>query len=275
MYNYLPWPSNMRTADHVLAMRIQEGAAGYGVYVMLLELLRDSESRQLVNNPKNLAFAINEPDTGLVQRVLSDYGLFSPGSDGTVFSPWLNQQLEEYDAKKAAAAEAGRRGAAKRYGRTIEKPKDSDSDPMATPLPPYKAPHGNNTNSMNKTDVTQSRSKLLGLTWEGMTGEDLFNLARGARSDIDDLTRQWVEGKQKELDRTKGRDKHNLRAVLEVADHFGLGQEVFIWLLKYTNMGEIDRPPLIKLLRIERECLESKFKPRFAAEYIICKLLES
>lgn len=275
MYNYLPWPSNMRTADHVLAMRIQEGAAGYGVYVMLLELLRDSESRQLVNNPKNLAFAINEPDTGLVQRVLSDYGLFSPGSDGTVFSPWLNQQLEEYDAKKKAASEAGRRGAAKRYGKAIEQPNGSDSDPMATPLPPHKQPYGNITNSMNKTDKTQSRSKLLGLTWEGMTGEDLFDLARGARSDIDDLTRQWVEGKQKELDRTKGRDKHNLRAVLEVADHFGLGQEVFIWLLKYTNMGEIDRPPLIKLLRIERECLESKFKPRFAAEYIICKLLES
>ena len=76
MYNYLPWPSNMRTADHVLAMRIQEGAAGYGIYVMLLELLRDSETRSLVMNPKNLAFAINEPDVSLVERVITQYGLF-------------------------------------------------------------------------------------------------------------------------------------------------------------------------------------------------------
>ena len=70
MYNYLPWPSNMRTADQVLSMRIQEGSAGYGVYVMLLELLRDAENRRLVFNPRHLAFAMNEPDVELGQRVV-------------------------------------------------------------------------------------------------------------------------------------------------------------------------------------------------------------
>lgn len=265
----------MRTADHVLACRIQEGSAGYGVYIMLLELLRDAESRSLVFNPSNLAFAINEPDVELVRRVCTEYGLFDLDDDNRLSSPWLEAQMAAYDDAKQAAREAGRRGAAKRYGKPVPAESTNDSLPITPLCPPPSVPHGNITNVINKTDSTNSRSKLLGLSWGDMTGEDLFNLARGARSEIDDMTRQWVEGKQTELNRTKGRDKHNLRAVLEVADHFGLGQEMFIWLLKYTNMGEVARPPIMKLLQIERECTETKFKPKYAAEYIICKLLES
>ena len=264
----------MRTADHVLACRIREGSAGYGVYIMLLELLRDAENRSLVFNPANLAFAINEPDIELVRRVCTEYSLFDLDADNRLSSPWLEAQMAAYDEAKQAAREAGKRGAAKRYGKAMPEESGKDSLPIAPLCPPPSVPHGNMTNIINKTDSTQSRSKLLGLSWGDMTGEDLFKLARGTRSDIDDLTRQWVEGKQKELDRTKGRDKHNLRAVLEVADNFGLGQEMFIWLLKFTNMGEVARPPIMKLLRIERECTETKFKPKYAAEYIICKLLE-
>lgn len=65
----------MRTEDNVLEMRMTEGSAGYGVYVMLLELLRDSEERRLKFNPYKLAFAINETDKELVERVISNYNL--------------------------------------------------------------------------------------------------------------------------------------------------------------------------------------------------------
>lgn len=264
----------MRTADHVLAMRIQEGSAGYGVYVMLLELLRDSENRRLVMNPANLAFAINEPDTALVSRVIQDYGLFETADDGTFSSTWLNSQLEEYDAKKAAAVEAGRRGAAKRYGKQVPAEGTDDRVPIGSPCPPLSVPHSNITQYNKTNDINQTKSKLLGLSWGDMTGEDLFKLARGARTDIDDITRQWCKGKQEEITRASGADKHNIGAVLDVVDFFGLSQEVFIWLLKYTNMGEIGRPPLMRLLKIQRECQETKFKPHYAAEYVICKLLE-
>lgn len=242
---------------------------------MLLELLRDAENRSLVFNPANLAFAINEPDIELVRRVCTEYSLFDLDADNRMSSPWLEAQMAAYDEAREAARAAGRRGAAKRYGKAVPDEGEKVSPPIAPLCPPPSVPHGNITNVINKTDSTNSRSKLLGLSWGDMTGEDLFKLARGARSDIDDITRQWCTGKQKELNASLGRDKHNLNAVLEVADHFHLGQEVFIWLLKYTNMGEIGRPPLMKLLRIERECTETKFKPKYAAEYIICKLLES
>lgn len=255
-------------------MRIREGAAGYGIYVMLLELLRDSEQRSLVINPRNLAFAINEPDIALVERVIRDYGLFDVTDEETFSSPWLDAQLAEYDAKKQAAAEAGRRGAAKRYGRPVPGAAADDGNPIGSPYPPLQVPHSNITKYNNTNEINQSKSKLLGLSWGDMTGEDLFNLARGARSDISDVTRQWCKGKQVELNRDRGRDTHNIGAVLDVADYFKLGEDVFIWLLKYTNLGEVSRPPLIKLLKLQRQAQETKFVPKYPAEYVITKLLE-
>lgn len=241
---------------------------------MLLELLRDAKDRRLVMNPANLAFAINEPDTGLVSRVIQDYGLFEASPDGTISSTWLEAQLKEYDDKKAAAVEAGRRGAAKRYGKQLPAEGANDREPIGTLYPPLQGAHSNITQYNKTNDINSTKSKLLGLSWGDMSGEDLFKLARGARTDIDDITRQWCKGKQEEITRANGADKHNIGAVLDVADYFGLSQEVFIWLLKYTNMGEIGRQPLMRLLKIQRECQETKFKPHYAAEYVICKLLE-
>ena len=274
MYNYLPWPSNMRTADHVLAMRIQEGAAGYGIYVMLLELLRDSDTRSLVCNPKNLAFAINEPDVALVERVIKDYGLFEVAPDGAFRSPWLISQLEEYDAKKEAAREAGRKGAARRYGKQIETTDTSDRVPIGTPCPPPSVPYSNITNNINENKIKPTKSKLANLEFEGYTGDDLFSLARTIQPPLDDVTRRWAEGKQKELDAQRGRNKHNLDAILEVCDHYKFGDGMFTFLLKFTNLGQVGHPGLVKLLAIYTANKKEKFTPKYPAEYLLVKLLE-
>lgn len=274
MYNYLPWPSNMRTADHVLAMRIQEGAAGYGIYVMLLELLRDSETRSLVCNPKNLAFAINEPDVALVERVIKDYGLFEVAPDGAFRSPWLIQQLEEYDAKKEAAREAGRKGAARRYGKKTEQTDTSDRVPIGTPCPPPSVPYSNIINNINENNIKPTKSKLANLEFEGYTGDDLFSLARTIQPPLDEVTRRWAEGKQKELDAQRGRNKHNLDAILEVCDHYKFGDGMFTFLLKYTNLGQVGHPGLVKLLAIYTANKKEKFTPKYPAEYLLVKLLE-
>lgn len=264
----------MRTADHVLAMRIQEGAAGYGIYVMLLELLRDSETRSLVNNPKNLAFAMNEPDVALVERVINDYSLFDVAPDGAFRSPWLQQQLEEYDAKKEAAREAGRRGAARRYGRTSSDNQDTHSDPITTLCPPPSIPYGNITNNINETKSTKPKSKLLGMSWESMSGQDLFELARIKQPPIDEITLQWGRGKQKELDEQRGRGKHNVEVVVEIAQYYHLGDAMLGFLMRFTNLGEIGRRPLMKLLEIWNGNKKENFMPKYPAEYLLVKLLE-
>lgn len=264
----------MRTADHVLSMRIQEGAAGYGIYVMLLELLRDSETRSLVCNPKNLAFAINEPDIALVERVIRDYGLFEVAPDGAFRSPWLQQQLEEYDAKKEAAREAGRRGAARRYGKEQGSENTSDRVAIGTPCTPLSAPYSNITNNINENKIKPTKSKLVNLEFEGYTGDDLFSLARTIQPPIDDITRRWAGGKQKELDAQRGAGKHNLDALIEVCDHYKLGESMFTFLLKFTNLGQVGHPGLVKLIAIYNGNKKDGFTPKYPAEYLLTKLLE-
>lgn len=275
----------MRTADHVLAMRIQEGAAGYGIYVMLLELLRDSETRSLVCNPKNLAFAINEPDIALVERVIKDYGLFEVAPDGAFRSPWLCEQLTEYDAKKEAAREAGRRGAARRYGKDVGQKATTESeetqsegnlnrDPIGTLYPPLQGPHSNIINITNKINKTQSTSRVRELSWEGYSGDDLFSLARTIEPPIDDITIRWAEGKQKELDADRGRGRHNLDILLEICRHYKLGGNMFTFLLKFTNLGQVKQPGLVKLIAIYTANKKEQFMPKYPAEYLIVKLLE-
>ena len=274
MYNYLPWPSNMRTADHVLGMRIQEGAAGYGIYVMLLELLRDSETRALVFNPRNLAFAINEPDTSLVERVVKEYGLFIMAEDGTFTSPWLEEQMAEYDEKKRAAVEAGKKGAARRYGKKETDKASNDNNPIGTLCPPPSVPHGNITKYNDTNEIKPTKSKLLGLQWMDMTGKDLFDLARTDTSKVDEITRQWAEGKQKELDEQRGRNKHNLGAILDVCDKWHLGGGMFAWLLKYTNYAQIGSVQIRNVLEMDARMKKENFTPKYPAEYFLVKLIE-
>lgn len=129
MYNYIPHPSNCRVSSAVLSLRIEEGAAGYGVYWMVLELLRDAPNFRYSSSPKAIAFAINEHDSALVERVIKNYGLFDIDGDGLLMSPWLLDAMDAYSDKKQKLQEAGRRGAAKRWGAAHS----SDGQAIATP----------------------------------------------------------------------------------------------------------------------------------------------
>lgn len=274
MYNYLPWPSNMRTADQVLSMRIQEGSAGYGVYVMLLELLRDAENRRLVFNPKHLAFAMNEPDVELVQRVIQDYGLFNLDDQKRFTSPWLEAQMAEYDAKKAAAVAAGKRGAARRYGRVAEESSGEVRVPMGSPMATEQAPNGNITQYNDTNEIKSTKSKLLGMSWKGWDGEHLFQLARKKEPLIDDMSREVIKSQQGKFNAKAGRENHNLGAIVDVCDYFKVGVGMFRFLAEYTNYGRIASPELVRLLELRKECQRTQFVPKYPAEYILVKLME-
>ena len=274
MYNYLPWPSNMRTADQVLSMRISEGSAGYGVYVMLLELLRDAENRRLVFNPRHLAFAMNEPDVELVQRVVQDYALFDVGEDGRFSSPWLEQQMNEYDAKKAAAVAAGKRGAARRYGRPEPTENAENRDPIGGAMATEQIPDSNITQYNEQKDIKSTKSKLLGMSWKGWDGEHLFQLARKKEPLIDDMSREVIKSQQGKFNAKAGREKYNLEAIVDVCDYFKVGVGMFRFCAEYTDYGRIGSPELVRLLELRKECQRTQFVPKYPAEYLLVKLLE-
>ena len=260
----------------MLRMRIQEGAAGYRVYMMLLETLRDADGRRVFNFPEGLAFAINEKDIDLVKRVIENYGLFNEDKEGFITSPWLDAQMAEYDAKKAAAAEAGRRGAAKRYGKKPEAaPENSEQagETIATP----KAPNSNkpNPNIINSTEInpTTTKSRLLELSWGGYKGEDIFKISRERGTALSPMdTLEAMQAQKDAID--KGDNEHNYPFVLECAQDFGFNHEQYLFLREVTNNGQCGTPIMRELVRIHRAWKSNEFRAKYPFDYTICKLLD-
>lgn len=276
MYNYLPHPSNMRTSSHVLRMRIREGAAGYGIYMMLLETLRDAEGRKVFNFPEGLAFAINEPDIDLVKRVIEDYGLFSMDKEGFITSPWLDAQMAEYDAKKAAAVEAGRRGAAKRYGKQPAEPAEK-SVPIGGGMGSLKAPHANKPNpnviSQDKLNPTTSKSRLLGLSWGKWSGEELFLIARQVGTPFSPLDREEAAVRAS-AEAMKPEPEYNPDVIVQLADAMRLSHEQYEVVLSVLDGGRIGTPRMREALRILNDWNAKTFRARYPFEHLVLSLLD-
>ena len=257
-------------------MRMQEGAAGYGIYMMLLEALRDADGRRVFNFPEGLAYALNEKDVDLVRRVIENYGLFNEDKDGYISSPWLDAQMAEYDAKKAAAAEAGRRGAAKRYGKKTEEAPENGV-PMGGAMGSLKEAHSNkpNPNIINSTEInpTTSKSRLLELSWGGYAGEDIFKISRErgtALSPVDTL--EAMQAQKDAID--KGDESRNYPFILECAQDFGFNHEQYLFLREVTGNAQCGTPIMRELVRIHRAWKSNEFRAKYPFDYTICKLLD-
>lgn len=266
----------MRNDDAVLSMRMEEGSAGYGVYCMLLELMRDSEALRLVPNPTRLSFALNEPDHELIRRVLCDYALFELQPDGTVSSPFLDASMAAYTEQRNAAREAGKRGAQKRWGK---KTTDNDSQPSEEVPPtnseiaPNTPPHiGSITNTNIPTQSTVSNeenktkpSKLLSLSYGDWTGERLVTLCKESKEEVpEDL----VVALKREKNPARNRG-----LVAEWCRNLHLTMPVCNFILAYTHDALVGSSELKKFIRLYKYITEGDFKPKHPNEYVISRLL--
>lgn len=109
---------------------MHEGVEGYGIYWMLLEILRDCPNYRTFFSPESFAYSMHYSDVSKVTRVCEDYGLFTIDKLDFISSPWLCEVMGEYDDRKQKLREAGKRGAAHRWG---EAAKDN-GEAIATPL---------------------------------------------------------------------------------------------------------------------------------------------
>ena len=261
MLNYIPIPTNLHQSGKVLSMMAKEGAHGYGVFMLLIQLARDNENRCITSDVEQLAYAIRETDTELVGRVIKNYNLFQPLQGGDLYSPVLESLMGEYDAKKTAAREAGKKGAAVRYGKaTAEAP---NSDPIATP----QQGHDNST-LLNKTEgnPTQSRSKLLEEEFQGRAGAKLISFCRS-------------EGKAIDADFVKRCDKNarpgfTPQFLAETCAWFGVHQGIFIAILSWCNYAKCGDPRYTFLLKLQKDAEKANFRPKYPAEYLISKCIE-
>ncbi len=90
-------------------------AAGYGVFFMILERLREEPEYMSVKDYNMIAFDLRE-DTSLIKSVIEDFGLFVFTEDGKYFySESFKRRMEIKDEKSRKRSNAGKKGMANRW----------------------------------------------------------------------------------------------------------------------------------------------------------------
>lgn len=108
--NYFSHDSNARNDERIIRLRMKHGAAGYGVFFMLLELLRNAKGYMCATDYKAISYELRV-DAALVRAVVEDFNLFLFTNDHSFFfSSSLLQNMKRKDEVSRARSAAGKRG---------------------------------------------------------------------------------------------------------------------------------------------------------------------
>ena len=117
--SYFPHDSNARNSEKMVELRMQHGAAGYGVYFMLIERLREAADYSCVVNYNSIAFDLRV-SAELIKSVLRDFRLFAffQTDEGERFySESLRQRMKPMDEMRVQRKNAAALSVAKRKER--------------------------------------------------------------------------------------------------------------------------------------------------------------
>ncbi|HKM00696.1 MAG TPA: DUF4373 domain-containing protein [Sedimentibacter sp.] len=115
--NYFSHDSNARNDDKILAVRMEFGAEGYGIYFMLLERLREDSKYMSIRDYNMIAFDFRT-SVDKIKSIVEDFGLFIFTEDGNYFySENFNERMSIKDEKTEKRSIAGRKGMASRYAK--------------------------------------------------------------------------------------------------------------------------------------------------------------
>lgn len=253
MYNYFPHPSNARSSSMLVSLLIEEGYEGYGLYWAVLEVLRDAPGYKYNKDPKVWAYVLHCQDQEKLTRILQIYGLFDLDDDGLLFSPWLSDQLGTYDDTRRRRQEAGKRGAASRWGS-----KASDNgNAMAMPLDDNgNAMAYNNTQPYLTEDKNTKPNQGNGEEWRSICEN------QGERVDprlIDVLAQTSQEG-------------HAPGYIAQVCIQYGMGENVLNFLCEATNNADLGNDTYKKFCALVRRIQAEKYTLKYPANFFLSKL---
>lgn len=115
---YFPHYANNRNETKLLELRMDLGAAGYGVYFMLLEQLRMQDDYKCIINWKTMCYDF-DCEEELIRSVIFDYGLFNVYKLGEILSYEsvdLNEYMALMEAKRKKKSEDAQKAAYARWG---------------------------------------------------------------------------------------------------------------------------------------------------------------
>lgn len=131
--NYFSHDSNARNDEKLVRLRMKQGAAGYGVYFMILERLREESDYMSVKDYNMIAFDLRV-DAAIVKSVVEDFGLFTFTENGKCFySESFTRRMDVKDALHRQRSESGKIGMKNRWGK--EQGRQDKPQPKSAPPP--------------------------------------------------------------------------------------------------------------------------------------------
>lgn len=118
--NYFSHDSNARNDEKLVRLRMKHGAAGYGVYFMILERMREEADYMSAKDYNMIAFDLRV-SAAIVKSVVEDFGLFVFTDGGEYFySESFNRRMNNVDALRRQRSKAGKKGSRARWGPTTQ-----------------------------------------------------------------------------------------------------------------------------------------------------------
>lgn len=159
--SYFPHDSNARNDERLVNVRMKHGPAGYGVYFMLVERLREDPEYMSVVDYNLIAFDLRI-DASLAKSIIRDFGLFAftvdPARGECFYSESLRQRMarkDEITAKRKAASAIG--VSVRQENR--EKTKTTEtSNQMVAETQPNGAPNGSERRTKGKESKVKENS---------------------------------------------------------------------------------------------------------------------
>ena len=125
MKDYILLPAGHHTTAEVVRLRRAQGAAGYGVYIMLLELLRAAPDYQLTQDFGALAWALHI-DEDLTRAVICDFSLFEL-KENSFSCSWMTATMRAAEEQRERRAERARTAAMVKHKQNNGEHKQSTS----------------------------------------------------------------------------------------------------------------------------------------------------
>ena len=106
---YFSHDSNARNDQRLMKLRMKYGPEGYGIYFMIIEILRDTENYTLnISDIESICFDLRA-DKNKVLDILKNYELFE-FNDDFFNSRSLSRRMEKLDKIKQKRREIGKLG---------------------------------------------------------------------------------------------------------------------------------------------------------------------
>ena len=197
--NYFSHDSNARNDEKVIRLRMKHGAAGYGIYFMILERLREDANYMSVKDYNMIAFDLRV-DAALVKSIVEDFGLFTFTEDGKHFySDSFARRMYVMEEARSRRSVAGKKGGAP-VGNSNARKKDlPKTDVEVSPTPAPSAQTDDNQACLKRFFGKENASNLEVLLMNfGLKPDDITMIRKVAK----EVVAEWEISKKEHTDYT-------------------------------------------------------------------------